>query len=289
MDWAALGYLALVAMIVVFRRDRVPGWPLYAAAHLALGLLIVAVVAAQRRWGGRAVRFLRLWYPVLLIPAIFKLNVALVPLVTPGDLDHELLGWDRAIFGAHPMAYLGWLESPWMTDILRLCWMSYFVLPFVVAVPIYRRRRRPGGDGGAFVFTVFALTAGWYVSYLGYFVTPAIGPGYYPDLVGAPPARVASSTDTMLQTLWVLEGDRVRDICPSGHVIIAVLSLWVAFRFRLSVRWLLVPIVLGLILGTVYLRFHYGVDVLAGLVIAGGVAVATRVLHREPGEALHAT
>jgi len=289
MDWGALGYLGVVAVILVIRRDRLPSWPAYTAAHLALAFLVVSIVAVHRRWESRPVRFLRLWYPVFLIPAIFKLNVAVVPAVNPADLDLELLAWDRAIFGEHPAAYLKWLESLWMTDILRLCWMSYFVLPFVVVIPIYRRCLRPGRDFGAFVFTVFALTAGWYLSYLGYFVTPAIGPGYYPDLVGAPPARVAATTDSMLQTLWVLEGDRVRDICPSGHVIIAVLTLWIAFRFRLRVRWWLAPIVAGLVVGTVYLRFHYGVDVLAGLAIVVVVAIASLVVHRTPGEAVDAS
>jgi len=279
MDWVALGYLGVVVVLVLGFRSRISGWPLLAAAHLALGLLILLLIQLHRRhqWGWMECP--RLWYPMLLIPAIFKLNGILVPQVNPRDLDMELLSWDRAIFGDHPAAYLTWLEAPWVTDVLRLCWMSYFILPFVVAVPFYLKRFCQVRERGPFLELVLALSTGWYVSYLGYFLTPAIGPGYYSGQVGAPPVFSGGTTTVMLDTLFHLEGTRVRDICPSGHVIIAVLATWSAFRYRLVFRWLLVPVVLGLVLGTVYLRYHYGVDVLAGLAISVAVILVIPRIH----------
>jgi hypothetical protein len=275
MDFAALVYLCAVAAITMVFRQRVAHAPLLAGAHVGLAAAVLVLVRQHRRCPRRLWQWLRYWYPLVLVPAVFKLNGILVPQVNPRDLDAQLLAWDRTLFGEHPGVYLRWLESPWMTDVLRLCWMSYFVLPFVVAIPIYRRSFACGADPRAFAMTVFALTAGWYLSYLGYFVTPALGPGYFPDRVGMPPTGAAGTTDAMLSTLWRLEGERIRDICPSGHVIIAVLCLWIAFRLRLAVRWLLIPVVLGLVVGTVYLRFHYGVDVLAGLLVVGLVILVT--------------
>ena len=60
---------------------------------------------------------------------------------------------------------------------------------------------------------------------------------------------------------------------PSGHTIIALLVLWQAARHRVRGWPFLVPIVAGLICGTVYLRYHYGVDVLAGIIIAAAIAL----------------
>ncbi len=136
---------------------------------------------------------------------------------------------------------------------------------------------------------VFALSRDWYVSYLGCFIAPASAPGYYAGQVGAPPAFSSSTTAVMLDTLFHLEGTRVRDICPSGHVIIAVLTVWSAFRYRLVFRWLLVPIVFGLVLGTVYLRYHYGVDVLAGLAISMAVILIIPRIHSRMMEDDHET
>ncbi|MBN2490789.1 MAG: phosphatase PAP2 family protein, partial [Planctomycetes bacterium] len=225
MDLAALFYLGVVAAIVLVRRERVAHAALFAGAHLGLGLAVGWLVRQHARRPGAAWRWLRYWYPLVLVPVVFKLNGILVPQVSPTDVDAALLRWDRMLFGDHPSVYLRGLESAWLTDVLRLCWMSYFVLPFVVAVPAWRAGRCGAGDPAPFAMAVFALTAGWYLSYLGYFVTPALGPGYYPEWLGAPPARTAGMTDAMLSTLWHLEGERIRDVCPSGHVIIAALCV----------------------------------------------------------------
>jgi len=44
--------------------------------------------------------------------------------------------------------------------------------------------------------------------------------------------------------------------------------LLVAFRRSRTAFWVLLPFGVGLILSTVYCRYHYVVDVLAGLVLA---------------------
>ena len=80
-----------------------------------------------------------------------------------------------------------------------------------------------------------------------------------------------SVAKTVALALFSLEG-RMHDIFPSGHTVIALLVLWLARRHRLRGWPLLVPVVTGLLLGTVYLRYHYGVDVLAGAVLAVLVA-----------------
>ena len=286
LDVVAIGYLGLVSILLIIFRDRVPSWPVFLAAHVGLGAAVLAVVRLHDRPGGSVLRVARFWYPVVVVPALFKLNTWIVPRVSPEDLDLDLLAWDRMLFGAHPARYLAGIESPVVTDLLRICWMSYFVLPFVVAVPLYWRRR---GNPRIFVETTFAFTAGWCISYLGYFLTPAIGPGYYPDLVGTPPVWPQGTTEAMLTTLWTLEGQTVRDTCPSGHVIIAGLALWASIRARMAIRWILAPVVSGLVLGTVYLRFHYGVDVLMGGVVVGVVAIITPVLHRSVPENGHET
>ena len=59
-----------------------------------------------------------------------------------------------------------------------------------------------------------------------------------------------------------------RDVFPSMHVAISFLAWMYAFRNSRRLFFLLAPFVLSLWVSTVYLRYHYLVDVLAGLVIA---------------------
>jgi len=266
-DLVVIGYLLVEsALIVLFARRPESDWLLHLGINAAMIAGIYVLIRGAGRGRNRVMRIARDWYPALYVLAIFKELGVLVPAVHPATYDELLLVWDRAIFGDHPGSFFDAISSPFVTEIMRGCWLSYFVLPFVVCVPLYLRERR-----AAFDETVHALILGWLISYLGYYALPALGPGYFPDTIPAPECvNDPGVTQSVALTLFSLEG-RMHDIFPSGHTIIALIALWQAARHRL--RWwpALIPIVCGLVMGTVYLRYHYGVDVLAGFLIAAAV------------------
>jgi membrane-associated phospholipid phosphatase len=55
---------------------------------------------------------------------------------------------------------------------------------------------------------------------------------------------------------------------PSSHVAVAVIVLMAMYRGARRWFWALLPLVIGLTVGTVYGRFHYVSDVAVGLTIA---------------------
>jgi membrane-associated phospholipid phosphatase len=59
-----------------------------------------------------------------------------------------------------------------------------------------------------------------------------------------------------------------RDVFPSMHVAISFVVWLYAYRSSKKLFWILSPLILSLWFSTVYLRYHYLVDVLAGLVLA---------------------
>jgi membrane-associated phospholipid phosphatase len=272
-DHVLIAYLAIEALLIVaFARAREPHWPFYLVLHAVMIAAIPLLARAAARTSNLAVTLLRDWYPALYIGLIFKQLKDLVPAVHPAVLDDMLLSWDRALFGDHPGAYLDAVASPLLTEILRACWLSYFIMPFLVAVPLYRRR-----DPRAFNETVLVLVLGWLISFLGYFAVPAQGPGYFPDVIPAPDCiRAEGATRSVALALFSLEG-HMHDVFPSGHTIIALLALRQAARHRLKGWFLLVPVVAGLLVATVYLRYHYGVDIIAGFIVATGVLLAVRL------------
>ena len=68
------------------------------------------------------------------------------------------------------------------------------------------------------------------------------------------------------------------DSMPSGHTCMTILMLVLTRRLLPRLLWLLIPIAVGLVFGTVYLRYHYGVDVLAGAALAVVLSRVTPVL-----------
>lgn len=273
-DWVVIAYLAIEAGLVLMGSGREPRWPWFLAAHAVLIAGIIGLARTAAASSSRFLLFLRDWYPALCIVIVFSMLGALVPAAHPRTYDDMLLQWDRTIFGGHPGAWFDGLASPLTTEILRACWLSYFAMPFLLGASLYLRPNR-----SAFHEMVLALILGWLLSFLGYYAVPALGPGYFPESVPAPESVGASGvTQSVVQVLFTLEG-RKHDIFPSGHTIIALLALWQARRHGLKWWPALAPVVAGLIVGTVFLRYHYGVDVVAGAIIAAAVALVAPRWH----------
>ena len=124
---------------------------------------------------------------------------------------------------------------------------------------------------------IFTLTLCYYVSYAGYFLVPALGPRI--ALAGRHAVVLESTalSAAIARTLNELEHTKF-DVFPSGHTMIAAAVLLVAFRRARDVFWALLPIALCLIASTVYCRYHYVVDVLAGLILAcAAVPIGDRI------------
>jgi membrane-associated phospholipid phosphatase len=55
---------------------------------------------------------------------------------------------------------------------------------------------------------------------------------------------------------------------PSSHVAVAITTLWFSFRYLPRIRLVHLTVTILLCLSTVYCRFHYAVDVVAGVLVA---------------------
>src|SRR2546425_4399939 len=71
-------------------------------------------------------------------------------------------------------------------------------------------------------------------------------------------------------------GDAWGAAFPSSHVAAAVVATLCALRYWRRLGLVLTPLCVGLIAAVVYGQFHYAVDALAGLIVAGGGAGAPR-------------
>jgi membrane-associated phospholipid phosphatase len=71
-----------------------------------------------------------------------------------------------------------------------------------------------------------------------------------------------------------------RDCMPSGHTQIVLIVLYLAHRYEKFLFYIFFPIICGLILSTVYLRYHYVIDLFVGATIAVGCMIIGPRLYR---------
>jgi membrane-associated phospholipid phosphatase len=93
--------------------------------------------------------------------------------------------------------------------------------------------------------------------------------------------------ETIHDTLNKLEV-KTYDAFPSGHTELTLLVLYYAQRFHRRTFWWILPAGSALIISTVYLRYHYVVDVIAGAFLALAIILIAKPLYRRLGGSLPA-
>ena len=236
-----------------------PGSP-DALLYIALLLGGAALVAAGPALATEAGAKLRLAvYPAAITAAYMNMGPALARAGAP-LWDAELLRLDRLLTGTTPSLLLQPLVHPALTEALSLCY-GLFIPYFATSLMWYFFREL------SLARRFFTGLLGLYsVGFLGYVLVPARGPYLaFADLFTVP--LVGGMATEANATLVALGSNHV-DVFPSMHC--AASAFILAFDRRHSrgrFRLFLVPVV-GLWVSTLYLRYHYLVDLLAGFALA---------------------
>ncbi len=258
--------MGLSALTLVFR-GQIPLWPsLLLRYTLWLGLLFALKLSCAHKWAGKAGGFFHAFSPILFIVLIYESLGDLIHHLRP-DIDLQLIRIDFSIFGVHPTLWMEQRIVPWLTDVLSLAYISYYFLPVILVAVLYLKDRKPEFDQ-----SIFVLALGYYVSFVGYILFPAIGPRYAMTHLYSVPLEASFITDFVRDILNALEHNK-RDCMPSGHTQIVLIVLYLAHRYEKFLFTLFFPIVCGLILSTVYLRYHYVIDLFAGAMAAAGCMI----------------
>lgn len=266
LDRLVHGANVLLLAAVLWTRQQLPYAEAFAAAHVMLAISVwwLGVRADPKAQTFDALALLHHWLPAIVIVLMyFELGV-LIPLLRDfNDLryDHALQAIDVWLLG-DPVGFIERLASPALSDVLMACYFAYYPLALVVPAVLYVRGAKP-----EFQRAAVTILLGFMLSYVGYVAFPALGPhrifdAHRPDaLDGFGFASVAYE--------WLLAvPHEPPDAFPSGHALIALLVPPLAFRWARSLFYFVLPIAVGIVFATIYLRLHYVADVAASIVIA---------------------
>ena len=231
---------------------------LFIAAH---ALAVVCVVVLARKATGFW-DFVRHWFVLIYLPLCYKEVPYLVTVLRLQSTDFILAGWDKAMWRVDPVFWLSAHPNPWIVEILQLVYTMF--IPGVVALGIVLWLRTSRAE---FRYGAFLLAATFLISYLGYLVLPARGPRLLPYSVMYPPLRGLWTFPFLQRLLDSLEGVQY-DCFPSGHVAVVLVGCYIARRISAPVFWFFTAFAALITISTVYLRYHYVIDLIAGTVLA---------------------
>jgi membrane-associated phospholipid phosphatase len=265
-EWLLTVYFAYVALIS-------PAFPLpsrfppFAVALLVPALFLV-LARGNRSSVGIAFSMARDWVAVALVLVAYREMDWFSALPRNFQLELHWVEWDRTIlhhWGFTAGGLQRAIESLGAVGpvCLELCYvLVYCVAPFVVAI-LYFEHRRERVNGLLFLYLLGTLLA--------YALFP-----YFPS---DPPRVAFGGTDlpnfapaVRRLNLWLVGDYGIHSsVFPSAHVSSAFSAAWALFAYlpeRRRIGWAMLVYAMSVAVATIYGRYHYAADVVAGMAIS---------------------
>jgi membrane-associated phospholipid phosphatase len=271
-DLVSIIFLFLLILLNLTFFTNVPAWAEIVGINMAvIALIFLLAYLAETKKTKLLIGFHRFYnYGIVLF--VFKEIYLMVHAIHPVDYDELFIAVDQWLFGVNPTQWIMQFAHPVLTEIFQIAYFSYYILFIVLGVELYRKHTIKDFDHGAFL-----IVYGFYLSYLGYFLLPAVGPRFTLHDFYAINRELPGIFFTSWMRDFINAGESIsfnmtnaaqlvqRDVFPSGHTQLTLIVVYLGHWYNLKSRWIMTIIAGLLIVGTIYLRYHYIVDLFGGI------------------------
>lgn len=275
-DYFVTLYFCALTLAVAFGsgpdRERCLGVLAVDMSALVLGIVITrgGVLPFRGFWNPFVYR-VAVWIPIFL--SYFQLR-HILPAVTERALDAEILAFDMKVFGYEPSIAWDKYVNPTTTEWFSFFYFGYFFILMAHTLPMFLISR----NTKRVTHFSFGLMMVFCLGHLGYLLVPGYGP--YKYLQGQFMHELDGGFFWALVKASVEAGGAMKDIFPSLHTAVptffTLFSFWHRRAFPFRYTWPLMVFAVTQIIGaTMFLRWHYLVDIVAGLTLASTAVVVS--------------
>lgn len=272
-DFAVIIFCSLLTIINIIFSAKIETWYLNIAMNFGIAAYILYISHKDNKVYNLFIRQLHYWYLVPLIFMFFKELYLMVDPIRGIIYDDILIQIDRYIFSADPTVELYKIANPYLTELLQIVYGTFFFLPVILGIDLILRDKSEEFHRAAFV-----IVYGFILSFIGYLLVPAIGPRFTLHNFETNNIEMPGLFLTNILREIVNSGESIpfgtlnpaevvqRDAFPSGHTQITLLVMYLSVKFKSRFKYFFLINGTLLIFATVYLRYHYVVDLLGGIV-----------------------
>jgi membrane-associated phospholipid phosphatase len=267
--------MAVLSVLILVFRGNLANWPTYLGFNLSICLAVVLIAhALNGRMSGWAFSF-RHWYPLMLFFLLYEESGRLIHIIFPQSFDPLINQLELALFGVYPTVWTQRFIYPGLNEFLMFSYSCYYFLLAVLGLGLFLGRKIREFD-----HLFFTSAVAYYVSYLGFVLFPVEGPRFALALQHQVEINGGFFT-SFAQGLIEMAGIQGAAM-PSSHVAVAMVVVVYARRHHRVLYWVLSPLVASLVVSTIYGRFHYVSDVIAGILVgAVSILLSDRVIKKE--------
>ena len=275
-------FLIFITAIILLNYNKIPNSFLFAFINIIFSFIIIFITGSYSRGKfknplvNNSLKIFRYWYPIFTILFYFKEIYLIMINVETRIYDDVLINIDKIIFGANPTDILMKISNPYLTEFLQIIYFLFYVSPIIFGLELYLWHRYE-----EFKYAMFLILLGFYLSFIGYLILPAVGPRFTlydfsnlsNELPGVYLTEFLRKIINLGESIYPLSAANPidvaqRDAFPSGHTIIVSCIAYLSYKFNSKSYYFYLPFLLLMIFATVYLRYHYVIDIISGLLVA---------------------
>ena len=264
--------MVVLSLLILFFHTNLPHWLNLLGFNLCVCLFMFLVASILDHKAKGWWHFFRHFYPPFLFTALYEENRYLIHMVFPNLFDHLINRFELVVFGTHPTVWLQKFISFGLSEYMMFAYIFYYFLIVVLGLGLYFGHKIRELDD--FFFTI-AVT--FFISYLGFIFFPVAGPRF--ALADLHQVELGGGLISHFAQYLVQRAGIRGAAMPSSHVAVALVVLVYAKRHHRLLFYVLSPLVFSLFVATVYGRFHYVSDVIAGLLVGAiSILVCDRII-----------
>lgn len=192
------------------------------------------------------------WYP-----ETYYINSCLF-----SNLDGFFMAIDEQWFGCQPcLAFSRIMPWTWFSELMNFAYLSFYFIVGGTVLYLYYKKAVTGAKAA------FVLLFSFFCYYILFILIPVVGPQFY---LPSPENTIPYSWPFRASICLLQEmGERPTGAFPSSHVGVTIICLLILFfHQQRKYCYYLLPLVILLMASTVYIKAHYFIDVVAGLLTA---------------------
>lgn len=273
-DITFISYVLLSSIMILFSWSQNP----YSLEILFIRIWMVLAVIGLLFWTQKTtnslVHLIRESYPIILSGYFYSETVFYNKLFF-SNLDPYLEKLEFWIFGFQPSTeFSAYFSHKLMAELMYFGYFSFYLLILGFVLYFFFKRKE------FFLEAIFKLSTSLYIFYLIFSIFPSAGPQFY-----------FSAPQNLLPDAYIFDeimhfiqktAEQPTGAFPSSHVGISLIFLILSRKKAPLFYKMALPFVLFLILSTVYIKAHYAIDVLGGLLIAPFVLYLSDFLYQLP-------
>ncbi len=234
------------------------------AAIMSVSLFAVPALDRSQHPAARlpAVRFLRHIYPVFLMTPFYQWSYPISRMFFSAPFDGALMRADVMLFGFNVSRDLVHRcgDRTLLTEWMNLSYLSYYLITLYLPLYLYASKRTR-----EFFYVAFIIGSVMFTCFVLESILPARGPIHYDPAVRG---YLEAGPVSEFARAFLSRADIPGAAMPSSHIAGTVAVLLLAWRFARPAFWITLPVAASLCVATVYCRYHYAVDGIAGLLVA---------------------